>query len=181
MTCIVGIVDRDGVYIGGDSSGVSTESLALQIRADEKVFRNKDFIFGFTTSFRMGQILRYDFVPPIHPPEKSTYHYMVSNFIKGVRNSLRVGGFLCKENLVEKGGTFIVGYRKSLFIIESDFQVAQVVDNFTAVGCGADYAKGVLWELRDSKTRPKEKIRRALKAAEHFSAGVRRPFKIITL
>ena len=43
MTCIVGYRDDNNVYIAGDSAGVAGYS--LQIRADEKVFRNKDFIF----------------------------------------------------------------------------------------------------------------------------------------
>lgn len=128
MTCIVGYTDKDNVFIGGDSAGVGGYS--LQIRGDKKVFRNKDFIFGFTSSFRMGQILRYDFEPPEQSVKKSIYKYMVSDFIKEVRNQLRKGGFLNKENLVESGGTFIVGYKKQLFIVEDDFQVVQTLDNF---------------------------------------------------
>jgi hypothetical protein len=38
MTCIVGLVDKGDVYIGGDSAGVA--GLSLSIRADEKVFGN---------------------------------------------------------------------------------------------------------------------------------------------
>lgn len=62
MTCIVGLVDKGSIYMGGDSAGVA--GLSVTTRADEKVFLNGPFIMGFTTSFRMGQILRYKFVPP---------------------------------------------------------------------------------------------------------------------
>lgn len=57
MTCIVGLVDGDRVILGGDSAGIA--GWHLQLRADEKVFRNGPYAIGFTTSFRMGQILRY--------------------------------------------------------------------------------------------------------------------------
>ena len=64
MTCIVGLVHEGTVFIGGDSAGVA--GLSLVVRADEKVFRNGDFLMDFTTSFRMGQLLRYN---PDSPPK----------------------------------------------------------------------------------------------------------------
>ena len=67
MTCIVGLEHKGKVYIGGDSAGVAGYSLS--VRADQKVFINGNFIFGFTSSFRMGQILRFGFNPPRRHPE----------------------------------------------------------------------------------------------------------------
>ena len=45
MTCIIGLVENSKVYIGGDSAGVA--GYGLSVRADEKVFKKGDFIFGF--------------------------------------------------------------------------------------------------------------------------------------
>ena len=53
------------MYIGGDRAGVA--GLSLTVRADEKVFQNGEFLMGFTTSFRMGQLLRYSLKPPPPP------------------------------------------------------------------------------------------------------------------
>lgn len=57
MTCIIGYNDKENekIYMIGDSAGVS--NLDVTVRSDKKVFFNGDFLFGFTTSFRMGQIL----------------------------------------------------------------------------------------------------------------------------
>ena len=63
MTVIVGLQHNGAVYIGGDSAGIA--GYDLMIRHDEKVFVNQQFIMGYTTSFRMGQILRYSFKPPV--------------------------------------------------------------------------------------------------------------------
>ncbi len=63
MTCIVGVVKDGVVYIGGDSAGVS--GLRLIKRKDSKVFKRKGFIIGYTSSFRMGQLLRFKLDPPI--------------------------------------------------------------------------------------------------------------------
>ena len=79
MTCIVGLVMPDGIYVGGDSAGVGGYSLT--VRADEKVFINSGFIFGFTSSFRMGQILRFGFAPPKLHADIDLYEYMVTTFV----------------------------------------------------------------------------------------------------
>ena len=65
MTAIVAIRQDNTVYMGGDSAGVA--GLKITIRKDPKVFINGNFLMGFTTSFRMGQLLQYSFKPPEHP------------------------------------------------------------------------------------------------------------------
>lgn len=64
MTCIVGMLNPKGgnVIIGGDSAAVS--GIDVQLEKQPKVFRNGDFIFGCTTSFRMIQLLKFQFEPP---------------------------------------------------------------------------------------------------------------------
>lgn len=52
MTCVVALKHDGRVYMGADSAGVGGYS--LQIRNDPKIYRVKDLLFGFTTSFRMG-------------------------------------------------------------------------------------------------------------------------------
>ena len=179
MTCVAAIVENENVYMGADSAGISGYDLC--IRADEKIFRNGNFLLGFTSSFRMGQLLRYKFKPPKQLPKQGIYEYMVDGFIEEVRRCLTSGGFIKKKDEVYTGGTFIVGYKKQIFIIHDDFQVAQAIDPFTAVGCGHAYAKAVLWRLRQEELTPRQKLLKALQAAEHFSSGVRGPFHIIKL
>ena len=62
MTCIAAIKHEGKVYIGADSA--AGKGTYLTLRADEKVFKNGKFGFGFTSSFRMGQLLRYRLSPP---------------------------------------------------------------------------------------------------------------------
>lgn len=161
--------------MGADSAGVRW--LDLTIRADEKVFENGAFVMGFTSSFRMGQLLRYAFTPPYHQHDMLIERYMSTVFVDAVRACLKAGGFAKKDDEVETGGTFIVGYRGRVFVVEDDYQVAIPVDDFACVGCGDQIARGVLWQTKGLPAR--ERVERALEAAEHFSAGVRSPFHII--
>lgn len=180
MTCIVGLLDKNGdIYMGGDSAGVSGYSLF--VRADEKVFINEGYIMGFTTSFRMGQLLRYGFTPPKFYGDTDLYNFMVTTFINKVRKCLKVGGFAQEKNKAEKGGTFLVGFKGRLFIIDSDYQVGEMIDNFVSVGCGADIALGSLYSTKNSPLKSEDRIKLALESAEQFNAGVRKPFVILKL
>lgn len=177
MTCIVGMVEEDKVYIGSDSAGVSGWSLS--IRKDRKLFRNGPFLVGFTSSFRMGQLLQYAFRPPTRHPERDVMEFLAVDFIDAVRSCLKNGGFAERNNEVEKGGSFLLGYEGRLFKIDSDYQVAESVDGFDAAGCGEDVALGAMFAARHLA--PTDRLTIALESSERFSAGVRRPFYIETL
>lgn len=181
MTAIAALVEKDGtIWIGGDSAGVA--NLDLEVRKDPKVFVKKGFIMGFTTSFRMGQILHYQFTPPEHPDKMGVDRYMNTLFVDEVRKCLDDHGY---GNGRDKGGTFIVGYRGKLFVLDGDFQVGMPHKNYTAVGCGHALCKGALHAIESSDLtdtmKPKDRIKLALQAAEEFSGGVRAPFLIKSL
>lgn len=177
MTCIVGYVEGNTVWIGGDSAGVGGYSLT--IRADLKVFRNGPMLFGFTSSFRMGQLLRWALLIPDHDPRVAVEKYMATTFVNAVRECLKSHGFAKKVNDVEEGGTFLVGYKGRLFCIGDDYQVQEAAEPFDAVGCGHEIAKGALFATTAASGR--ERVERALQAAERFSAGVRAPFHVEAL
>lgn len=177
MTCIVGLVDNGRIYMGGDSAGVS--GLSLTIRRDEKVFQNGEFLIGFTSSFRMGQLLRYKLSPPTRHPDTDTYQYMATEFIDAVRQCLKEGGYAKKENEVEEAGMFLVGYQSELFFVDSDYQVGRGSNPYHAIGCGQDAALGVMYATEGRL--PMERIKLALQAAERFSIGVRGPFTVLDM
>ncbi len=175
MTCVIGLIEKGRIYMGADSAGV--QGFSLSIRADEKVFIKSDFIMGFTTSYRMGQLLRYNLQISPRPKDLDVFEYMVTSFVEAVRKCLKDGGFAEKKDEKERGGTFLVGYQGKLFCIDSDYQVRENKFPYDAVGCGDDIAQGALFA--NEHLQPKERILQALEAAEQFSAGVRRPFKIL--
>lgn len=176
MTCIVGYVENDKVYIGGDSAAVS--NINITIRKDPKVFMNSEYLIGFTSSFRMGQLLMYCDLPRIRPDESDIYKFMCTEFINKVRSVFRKNGYSTVESSVEYGGVFLVGYKGRLFKIYSDFQVAESYEPFASCGCGEDYALGAMHMIHETNLTPEEKIEKSLMCAEHFSGGVSKPFII---
>lgn len=166
------MVENGKVYIGCDSAEVCGDE--IEIRKDPKVFKNGDFLIGYTSSFRMGQILRYRFVPP-PLTSQDLFGYMCCDFVPAVIDALKENGYAKVENNEIIGGFFLVGIRGRLFQVESDFQISESTRDFMAIGSGAPYALGV---MHCSELRPEIRIEKALGAAVEFSTCVRKPFLI---
>ena len=184
MTCIVGIIEKEKVWIGGDSAGTNDSFYQVK-RKDPKVFIHGPFIMGFTTSYRMGQILMFDktFPLPKHPKGMDTYEFMVTTFIKSLRKAFKKEGYIQKtKDGEDQGGTFLVGYKGSLYEIQGDFQVSVSMHSYSAVGCGRELALGSLHATTHffKSMKPKESIENALDAACEFSAGVSGPYVILS-
>ncbi len=176
MTCIVGIQTPTGVIIGGDSGGLA--GYTLSHRADPKVFINGDYLIGFTSSFRMGQLLRYADLPkPLERQGEDLDRFMTTEFVEAVRKVLKEGGFAKKDSEQEEGGVFLIGVSGRLYRMEADYQLGWTTDGYNACGSGQDIACGVLHATRRSD--PKRRVRRALEAAEHHNGGVHGPFTIL--
>lgn len=177
MTCVVALKIGDGrILMGADSAGVG--GLAIQSRVDPKIYRVGEMLIGFTTSFRMGQLLGYSLTCPKHHEDVSIDRYMATEFVDAVRTLLKTGGYAKKENEVERGGTFLVAYRGRVFEMDEDYQVGERQDPFNAVGCGFDLALGSLFTSAGLIDDPRMRVTKALEAAAAYSAGVRAPFMI---
>lgn len=176
MTCIVGIQHESGVTIGGDSAGVA--GYTLTNRADPKIFVNGDYLIGFTSSFRMGQLIRYADLPKSLDREgEDLDRFMATTFVDGIRETLKNGGYATKESEQERGGVFLIGVSGRLYRIESDYQVGWSLDGYEACGSGWEIAHGALHATRDLK--PEDRVTRALEAAAHHSTTVSAPFIIL--
>lgn len=179
MTCIIGLKDNGRIYMGGDSAGVA--GFSLQIRADEKVFKKGEFIFGFTSSFRMGQLIRYKLSIPKLKEDQDIDDYLHNDFLDSLIKCFKDNGFAKVDNNVVLGGHFLMGFRGNLYHIQGDFQIAKCISNYNSVGCGEDIALGAMHVLDEFIMSPENRILRALEAAEKYSAGVRRPFHILSI
>lgn len=174
MTCVVGVAHQGAVWMGGDSAGADG-SWSLELRAQSKVFHRAPFLMGFTTSFRMGQLLRFRLVAGA--PTGDLEEFMATTFIDAVRQCLKDGGFATREKDQEEGGTFLVGVAGRLFTVHEDYQVSEQVHPYAAVGCGAEIAVGAMYAT--AHLEPGHRLQVALDAAERHSAGVRGPFTIL--
>lgn len=181
MTCIVGLVENGVVYIGGDSLG--SNGYFKTVRKDKKVFKLKDTdnaIAGYTSSFRMGQLLMYGsgLIDSRDEPDID-HEYLVTKFIPKLTSLFENGGYGKNNSGSKSGGTFLLGYKDKLYQIQSDYQVGEPSLGYDACGSGEDFALGSLHSTERSGLSPEERIHKALQAATEFSVGVGAPFYIV--
>ncbi|MFI1798833.1 hypothetical protein ACH427_16000 [Streptomyces sp. NPDC020379] len=176
MTVIAGLVHDGRVHLGGDAAGVS--GLDLTVRRDPKIFRNGPYVMGFTTSFRMGQLLHHALKAP--SPKGDLDRFMTTVFVDKLRECLKDGGWASKDSEQEKAGTFLVGVHGRLFAVYDDYQIAEPADGYAAVGCGGRFALGALHATAGMGLKPRRRLALALTAAGHHSAGVSAPFSYVT-
>lgn len=175
MTIVVALKDEKTkkIYLACDSQATDTNSLDKTHRKDSKIFEKNGLHYGFTSSYRMGQILRFHSERVLLPPASgSPYEQVGVYYIPMWRRILKENGFTSISNNEETGGTFIVVYEGEIFCVQDDFQLEHSYENYVAIGCGMDYALGSLYETsRDSKLSAKVRVQRAVEAACYFSAG----------
>lgn len=179
MTCIVGLAHKGKVYVGGDSAGVDL-SFSLAVRADRKVFRNGEMVFGIAGSFRVGNLLQHRLVVPKRDENVDLFKYMVTDFIDAVRKTMHDGGIMLKEdNLESMEGDFLCAVGGRIFVVYGDMQVGENLEPYVCIGCGGPIAEGSMYSTAKVKTmKPEARVKLALEAAEEHSGGVRAPFHI---
>jgi ATP-dependent protease HslVU (ClpYQ) peptidase subunit len=177
MTCIVGLVHRGSVYIGGDSASV--QGWTSRVTRLPKVFRRGPFLIGYTTSFRMGQLLQFGLEARPQRDDEDDMEFMVTEVAERVRQLLKERGVAKVESNAESGGQFLIGYRGRLFSVQQDFQVNEMADGYDAVGSGAEYALGAIRAL--DRSPPQSRLKRALEISAHFNMGVSGPFFVRSL
>lgn len=174
MTCIIGLEENGKAYLGADSAG--TAGMQQWTSLVPKLFINGDFTIGYTSSYRMGQILQFANFPK---PEDGVYSekYMVTQFVEFIRGEFKDKAYsIIKENQ-ETGGFFIVGVSNRVFYIESDYQVQIHADGIYTTGCGEEFARGAMMALKELP--PKERILKSLEISAEASAGVAPPFHFL--
>lgn len=159
MTCIVGIEFNNNVYMLGDLCASDGNSMTLITRP--KVFVKGGVVFGYTTSFRFGQILEF-MMPTMSPPSSDILEWLITVFVSELRTVLDKASF--KDSF-----QCLVGIKGELYTIQEDFSVLRSANGYTSIGSGSEVALGSLFtSTGDVEARCKT----AILAAAHFCPGV---------
>lgn len=180
MTCIIAIKHENGVLMGADS--LVTTGDECTVLKQKKIFKKGKYLIGVCGRLRTTSILLGANAPPeINNGNKTTYKFMIREFMPWLRKTMSEAGFERKKDEVKEmvGSWLIVAIDNEIYHIDTDYSLYQSQLDFSVEGSGAPYAKGVLYQNKNINV--KEKIKKALEAAEYFSAGVRRPFYYINL
>lgn len=182
MTCIVGLASMGSVYIAADSLGSGNgakQEYKTPKLAKLEVFEKKDLSLtkinigiGYTSSYRMGDILRYAFTPPPIEVGEDENEYLVKDFIPELIKCFEEQSFAKVKDGSKSGGNFLVGLRGRLFVVQDDFSILEPSLNFAAIGSGQEFALGSLYAYMKISLDPVEKVHAAVDAAIEFSTTV---------
>ena len=168
--------------MGADHAASDDKTGWILSRKDPKVFKVGQYGIAFTDSFRMGQILQYNWTPPKYTATKTNSgldKFMRTKFIDSVKDAFRAGGYGSQVSGQEdEGGIFIVGVCGRLFTIDEDFHVGENVVNYMAEGSGGQIALGALYATKNQKN-PRLRLKAALEAASEFNMSVSAPYTYI--
>lgn len=170
MTCIAGLIENGRGYLASDSLGGNGHTQDLYRNA--KVFKKGPMLIGYTSSYRMGQLLEHKLALPARMASQSTDNYVYVDFVDAVRTLMKDNGFAKVENNREAAGEFLFILDGRLFTMQADLSVLESKNCFDACGSGEDYARATLACLRGSKVAPRDKVRRAVRIASEFVSTV---------
>jgi hypothetical protein len=187
MTAVVALIHENKVLLGGDAAASDDKSGLIFSRVDPKVFKVGQYGIGFVDSFRMGQILQYNWTPPIYKPTagyKNLDKFLRTKFIESIKEAFKEQGYgnqtAGSTEDGDEGGVFIITVQGSgrIFVMDTDFHIGEADVAYMAEGAGQELALGSLFSTTAIKT-PRKRVRMALEAASKFNMSVRPPFTII--
>ena len=188
MTCIVALIHENKVLLGGDAAASDDKSGLIFQRTDPKVFKVGQFGIGFVDSFRMGQILQYQWTPPIYKPTagyRNLDKFIRTKFVESIKDAFKeqgYGNFSSGTEEGDQGGIFLIAVQGAgrIFTMDTDFHIGEADVMYMAEGAGQELALGSLFSTAQVKT-PRKRVRMALEAAAKFNMSVRPPFTIIEI
>ena len=170
MSCAIGLITTDGIWIGTDSAATTSEGEKRPILA-EKLFRNKNLLIAYVGSVRGGQILHKEqFKPPsnIYKLPDAIIEQCKEKGSLSINAEDQTNCHLCN---------YLVACKDGLYEVLADFQINKIPE-YTAVGSGSSHAFGSLFTTGKSNLNPEQRVKLALTAAANFDTSTAPPFII---
>lgn len=181
MTCIVGLVDKGTVYMGGDSC--ASNEYTYYNAGTTKVFHKGQALIGVCGSYKMIDLLRYH-MPDLADPDPVDGHDLETHlrrvFMPRVFDLLKKWTWNADE---EVEGCFLLGFKGKLYKFQNDFSIVDAPNYGLAIGSGGEVAVGSLVttsKIRSRRLTPKNRVLLALESAEAAVGSVKGPFNILT-
>lgn len=172
MTCIVGIVKDDTVYIGGDrsvSDGTSVMSLSTP-----KIYIRDEWIYGYAGSLGIGQIMQIIDIP-ILKKDDDPFMVLRMDMVDAFKSMMDNQGISIDD---DNDTDILIGCRGRLFEFSpADWSVAEMKE--TSIGSGGNFALGSLYTSIDKD--PIDRIGLAIGAAITYSPTCQGPIDILSI
>ena len=185
MTCIVGLVDGNTVWLGGDRAATDG-GLNRTLLKEPKIFVKGEVGFGVCGLPKVMDALKHAIDLPVQSGGDDRA-FLVSDLVPAIREGLKRldaagpdsspfgggGGEICFE------GAMLVAYRGRLYELQGNFQLVEGDEKFASVGSGSKLALGSFSATR-KVSNAKKRVLMALEAST-ANAGCAPPFDTLTV
>jgi ATP-dependent protease HslVU (ClpYQ) peptidase subunit len=169
MSCVIGLLNEGKLYMASDGLATTEDGERRPVICI-KLFKNKNYLIGYTGSVRHGQVLG----PKFFEPPTNIYDFPDAAREKFIES----GCILTTENNQQvHGSNILIGFNGRLFEVLIDFQINEVSGDFTSIGSGSQYAMGSLFATKKWKS-PEKRIINALDCAKEYVGSCGKPYTI---
>lgn len=180
MTCIVGVVDNNSVWLGGDRAATDYAFNRTIIKSP-KIFVKSEIGIGICGLPKVASIIEHVVKFPKWNDNLSTKAYLSGKLIPAFRNELNKHNCTIEyHGQLYFEGAMLIALRGELYQLEGNFQVIETARGYDAVGSGAEPALGSLRATVGVKN-VKKRILKALEVSAENNAGVAPPFDVLEI
>lgn len=168
MTCIVALKTlENSLVLAGDF--MASNGFSFRRVVTPKVFLKSEICaVGYTSSFRMGQILEHLWTLPVRIEGLTDDEYIFVYVVQSLREAFKQHGYGIKSGLEEIGGNFILVYKDRIFEIQSNFSILEYDTDMIAVGSGTDAAYAAMFIMGQPSNDEVEPYLQQVFAAANF-------------
>lgn len=174
MTCIVGLVKDDVVYIGGERSASDSDVILTSLRP--KVGVKGDWVYGFAGAYGTGQLIELITLPKVLKND-DPYNVLRLVVVQELKKHYDTLGRDSEDNSAD----WLIGCKGRLFELSSgDWGLIEI--NQSSIGSGNTIALGSLHTTAQFEVAtPEMRIQWALDAAIDLSPTCLGPVDIVSL
>jgi len=144
MTTLVGIQGKDFVVMAADSQITDNDQRIISIQTPKIIYVGK-YLLGVTGDSRPGDILAYNWQPPIYKPAYHPVEFMGKKVIPSIYSAFKENGYEIDPK--ETNFSYLLSFNAYLFSIGGDLSFNASEMGLFAAGSGGNYAFGYLYSL----------------------------------
>jgi ATP-dependent protease HslVU (ClpYQ) peptidase subunit len=174
MTCIVGLIDGNAVWLGGDRAATD-QGLNRTLLKEPKIFAKGELGFGFCGSPKVMDALKHGIELPIQASDDDRA-FLVTELVPAIRDGLIKLDAAGPDNSPFGGtgevcfpGEILIAYRARLYRMQTNFQLIEGDEKFASVGSGSTLALGS-FEATKKVWGAKKRVLMALEASTKNAA-----------
>jgi ATP-dependent protease HslVU (ClpYQ) peptidase subunit len=176
MTTVVGLADKNGVYIGADS-GVQVSTVQYVVD-NPKILVYDGLILAGAGNLSVIQLIKHNYSWLSVASKRHNYETDLDFLISALAGSLR--NMLATENSDMQGEhglcQLLIAYNHRLYYMAEDYAILEPASGMAAIGSGCEYALGALYASKGKNSQAR--IETALEAAANYDVYTRGPFTI---